>query len=850
MIQPLRLRSLFIMGASIAAMTAATGAAAQEAFTIEELVVTAEKREQSLQDVPVAVSAYTSERRDVLGLTAVEDFARFTPSLSYTNNDRLSIRGFGRLTNAIGTDPSVALYSDGIFTNSMFDASTPPIFIERTEILRGPQGTLYGRNSIGGTMNIVAKRPRDEFSAEVRGMLGNYGAWRTDALVTGPINDNFRVLLGGSMDRRHEGYIENIGPAGDTAAMERYTIEAQLEADLGEDITARLRYTKFDWDDSYGVGNTLVTNISPQDTTSLTGAGTSALYYNTAFGYTGVNPAISDPYKLNTNFTALGRLSNHHRLHFDVSWDLGWATLKYLGGIQMYVYDTGGDSDGTPRTAAQNISLPDLDGPGPLTAFTATGVATDARTFYQEKQKWWSNEINLSSNSDGPFQWIVGLYHYGQKYDNFQGIRVVGDPAVFQPISLAGGLAAPNPRGAFLYVDGHLDTQSYAAFGQFDWEFAENFTLTGGLRYTLDEKEGYDSARYVGRTPAPALLTALVGQGVPLSLAQSFAIDLTTFQACGGVTIASCAANPATADLYAAPNGGLRRDLEEDYDAWTGTLGVKWEPDPDTNLYARYSRGYKSGGWLGAGGLTPNPYADPEYVDSYELGAKKTFGGRLQLNTAAFYSDYKGMQTPLTVALGSITASRFENLDAEVWGIELEALWSPIDNLQLLMNYGYLNTEIKNGCCFVDSGDPLAIASGARPVGPPLANGSQPQSLVGNPLPMSAENKFTVGGTYTWQFSPGDLTASATYSFTDDQQSLVFNNPLYTAPSNEIVDFRLLWKEAQDRYTIIAFVKNAFDEVAYQRSIANPSTPTAVGTRREVILGIPRTYGVEVQYRF
>jgi len=852
MIQPLRLRSIFVMGASVAALSAAAAPAlAQDSFTIEELVVTAEKREVSLQDVPVAVSAYTSERRDVLGLAAVEDFARFTPSLSYTNNDRLSIRGFGRLTNAIGTDPSVALYSDGVFTNSMFDASTPPIFIERTEILRGPQGTLYGRNSIGGTMNIIAKRPSDEFSAEVRGLVGNYGAWRTDALVSGPITDNLRFLLGGSLDRRHQGYIKNIGTAGDTAAMERYTIEAQVEADLGENVTARLRYTKFDWDDSYGVGNTLVNNISPQDTTSFTGAGTSALYYNTARGYTGVNPAINDPYEINTNFTALGRLSNHHRLHFDVSWDLGAATLKYIGGIQMYTYDTGSDSDGTPRTATQSISLPDLDGPaGPLTPFTATNVSTDARTFYQEKQKWWSNEINLSSNTDSSFQWILGLYQYSQTYDNNQGIRVVGDPSMFQPISLTGGLAAPNPRGAFLYVDGRLETTSYAAFGQFDWEFAENWKLTGGLRYTADDKEGYDSARYVGRTPAAALLQALNAQGVPPQVAQGFAIDLTALQACGGPTLASCAANPATADLYPVSTGGLRRDLAADYDAFTGTLGVQWEPDPDTNLYLRYSRGYKSGGWLGAGGLTPNPYADPEYVDSFEFGAKKTFGGRLQINTALFYSDYQGMQTPLTVALGSITASRFENLDAEVWGFELESLWSPIDNLQLLMNYGYLNTEITTGCCFVDAGDPLAVASGARPSGPRLANGSQPQSLVGNALPMSAENKFTVGGTYTWEFTPGALTASATYSFTDDQQSLVFNNPLYQAPSNEIADFRLLWKDADDRYTIIGFVKNAFDEVAYQRSVANPTTPTAVGTRREVILGIPRTYGLEVQYRF
>ena len=149
------LRFAFASGASALALAAASPGWAQDTgFTIEELVVTAERRDQRLQDVPVAVTAYTSERRDVLGVANVEDLARVSPSVTYTNNDRLSIRGFGRLTNAIGTDPSVALYSDGIFSNSMADASTPSLFIERTEILRGPQGTLYGRNSIGGALNL------------------------------------------------------------------------------------------------------------------------------------------------------------------------------------------------------------------------------------------------------------------------------------------------------------------------------------------------------------------------------------------------------------------------------------------------------------------------------------------------------------------------------------------------------------------------------------------------------------------------------------------------------------------------------------------------------------------------
>jgi iron complex outermembrane recepter protein len=849
MFQRTPLRGYLLLGASFGALTAAPALAQQgSGTTLEEIVVTAEKREQSLQDVPVAVTAYTSERREVLGVNTVEDLARMTPSLSYTNNDRLSIRGFGRLTNAIGTDPSVALYSDGIFSNSMADASTPPLFIERTEILRGPQGTLYGRNSIGGTMNVISKRPTEDFQGEIRGLVGNYESWRLDGLVRGPIAENLRFLLGGSIERRNQGFIENIGPARDTGELARYMIEAQLEADLGENTVARLRYSKFDWDDSYGVGNTLNSIITPYDTTSFVGTGTSALYYNTSLGYTGTNPAISDPYTINVNWGAYGSLDNHHRLHLDITHDLGWATLKYLGGYQQYDYNTSSDSDYTPRTGTQNLNLPDLDGPGPLTAFTATNVSTDARTFYEERQSWYSNELNLSSNSDGPLNWIVGVFQYYQEYDQPQGIRVVGDPGMFNPISLTGVPVPANPRGAFLYVDGHLETKSYAAFGQIDYEFAPTWTLTAGLRYTYDEKDGYDIARYVARVPSAALLAGLVGAGLPIQFAQAQSLDLTTQQVCGGFSIAACAANPATADLFANPGGGLRRNLSGDWDAWTGTLGVQWQPDGDTNLYARYSRGYKSGGWLGSNGLTPDPLVDPEYVDSFEVGAKKTFGGVFQLNAAAFYSDYRGFQAPLTVPLGTITGTRFLNLDAEVKGIELEGQWSPIDNLQLYGNYAYLDAEVAEGCCFVDTADPLALAPGAQPTGAPLANGSQPQTLVGNRLPLSPEHKFTVGGNYTWEFAAGSLTANGSYTWTGDQQATTFSNPIYESPQNEIADFRLLWRDIDDRYTFIAFVKNAFDEVAYQSSTA--TSPSAVGPRRTVILNFPRTFGAEVHYRF
>ena len=842
----LRLRSLFIMGASTAAIAAATPALAQQATMLEELVVTAERRDQSLQDVPVAVTAYTSERRDLLGIATVEDLARSSPSVAYTNNDRLSIRGFGRLTNAIGTDPSVALYSDGIFSNSMADSSTPSLFIERTEILRGPQGTLYGRNSVGGALNIIGKRPAYEFEGEFRGAVGNYGTWQTDLLMSGPVTEGLRVLLGGSLQRREEGFIENVGPAGDTSAVKRWMFEAQVEADLGENIVARLRYSKFDWDDSYGVGNVHEAVISPYDTASITGLGNAALYYNPTFGFAGVNPGTVDEFKINTNQTNEGKLSDHNRLHFDLTWDLGGATLKYLAGYQEYVYNTNGDEDRSARTGTYSVPAAT-----PFGAYTATNVSPDQRFFYEEDQSWYSNEINLSSNSDGPLQWITGLYQYHQDYSQPQGLRVLGDPAVQNPLNLAtGGLAPPNPDGNYLFVDGTLAVDSYAVFGQIDYDLNEEWTLTAGLRWSKDEKTGTDFARYVSRTNTTT--TVLAAGGVPAVAGQGLAVDFTTFVVCGGPTIATCLANPLYSNLRAAPGGGLERDLSAEYDAFTGTLGVQWQPDVDTNAYLRYSRGYKSGGWLASNGLTPFPYADAEYVDNYELGLKKTWGGVFQLNTALFYADYQGFQAPLTVVLNSTTGStgtQFLNLEARNWGLEVEGQWAPVQGLQIFGSYAYINAEITEGCCYVDTNDPRALQPNARPVGAPLANGSRNQSLVGSRLPMTPEHKLNVGANYTMDFTPGSLTLGATYTYTDDMQTGVFGSPRYTAPSNEIVDLRALWKDAGDRFTIIGYVKNATDEVAYQSS--SPSSVTALGTFRQTVkLNFPRTFGVELQYRF
>ncbi|HKR33983.1 MAG TPA: TonB-dependent receptor [Steroidobacteraceae bacterium] len=873
---------------SVLGLGGGAAALAQDASrtsVLEEVVVTAEKRAVNIQDVPVAVTAYTSETRTLLGVNTVEDLARFTPSVAYRNDDRLAIRGVGRLTNAVGTDPAVALYSDGIFSTSMADTSTPPLFIERTEILRGPQGTLYGRNSVGGAINVISKRPTDKFEGEVRLQGGNYSFYHADGLVRGPLTDGVRYLFGGYSEKRDTGFIHNYGPAKDGATSDRWMVEGQLEMDLGENAVARVRYSKFEWSDTYGVGNTLLANISPFDNVLPYNGG---LYYNPTVGFNDPNPAVKDPYTANTNRTVVGTLEDHNRIHLDFTWDLGGATLKYFGGYQEYLYHTGSDSDGTNQTQNHDVLVPagipgvatnltvDFDGAGPVTpllvprpTYVARNVSTDIEGFYEESQRWWSNEINLSSNGEGAVQWIVGLYQYDTTWDNPQHTTVHNDPRLLTP-----AVGAPNPDGWNGAINGHLEGESYAGFGQIDWSFADKWTFTIGARYTEDKKKGFDEAWYTGRMPDTAIGAANANFEAVLRGALAGNPATAPLAAADDATLRAAMANPAfanTLQLIAAgllaqtqavaldvtqsatgcvgcvpsPNGGLRRNLEGDWDGVTGTLGLQWRPGDDTNLYLRYARGYKAGGFIASANMAPGVYADPEYLNSYEFGLKQQIGGRFQLNTALFYYDYKDFQAPLSVQLpgGTFFATQFVNLDAEVKGVEVETVYSPIDPLRLFVNASYVDSKITRGCCFQDTADPTGATDPGSVVS---ANGAQ--TLVGNDLPNAPEVKYTVGANYTFNWSPGSLTFGGTYSYTDDLQSNVFSNPNATAPSNEIADFRILWSDAQNRYSLIGFVKNAFDEEGYIRS--TPSSPTGVGSRRSVGLIYPRTYGAEVQFRF
>jgi iron complex outermembrane receptor protein len=343
--------------------------------------------------------------------------------------------------------------------------------------------------------------------------------------------------------------------------------------------------------------------------------------------------------------------------------------------------------------------------------------------------------------------------------------------------------------------------------------------------------------------------------------------------------------------------GFRTRKYDASFSAVTGTAGLQWDPTEDLMAFAKYSRGYKAGGFrIGIDtSLGAFPETQKETVDSYEVGLKANIGRTFQMNIDAFYYNYKNAQVPLSqpgTAPGSPANSILFNVPKAIsQGIEFETTWQPIDGLQILANYSYLDAHVKEGLA-VDPADGAALAPGARPVEPaggcknvaygdpvstcttdsftrtgPGTGFIRFQDISGNRMPNSAKHRVTLNANYTWRMDAGSLTASGTYVWRGAQYGSIFDRAFYRAPSWAQVDARLTWKSANGKYTIIGFGKNIFNQLGYANgalairragttaTFPNPTvTPVALtgvfGQTTTYELTPPRTYGVELQYKF
>jgi iron complex outermembrane receptor protein len=428
--------------ALVVAITA--GAAhAQDAggTTIEELVVTAEKREQSLQDVPIAISAFTTKQRDIVGINSIQDLTNFTPGFVYQSaNDRASMRGIGRLTNVHAVDGAVAIYVDGLFTTSSVLAGGPPLESDRVEILRGPQGTLYGRNSIGGTINVISARPTSTPYAEVRAIAENFGVTNFQFAASGPLAEGLSVRFSGYKADQREGYYKNVNPGMPSEGNVRneYEYQFQVKAQLGENAEFWGRYQQIEWDNRGGPG-ARAGYLNGSYETGLLDPNYSVIY-NPAFGYTGAilpgslqqfnggtttsNPALRDSRSFNTNTAQHVTLTDVHSFVTNFTYHMPSFDIKYVGGLQQYKYDLYGDTDATNvrsfqiplATGSLCGTVHTLFGAGASTVDCSPLTVNGNNTYhYFEYPTWYSHEINISSTADAPMQWIAGHYYYNEQ---------------------------------------------------------------------------------------------------------------------------------------------------------------------------------------------------------------------------------------------------------------------------------------------------------------------------------------------------------------------------------------------------------------------------------------------------
>jgi iron complex outermembrane receptor protein len=623
-----------------------------------------------------------------------------------------------------------------------------------------------------------------------------------------------------------------------------------------------------------------------------------------------VNPANTDPRKFAADTKNSVSLDETYVFATQWTYHFDNMDLKYIGGGTNYHYTLIADED---RTAIQSFTLPVAPFFSALGASVGaavtpcsvvpgcTGVTVKPRyaSTYQEDKHWFSHEINLASSGNGPFQWLAGAYYYKEGYKQpvfttlFDQTQLASAgispavPAVTGPVQADSLLRPYDDRP-------QLHDESYAAFGQIDWKFTDTLKTTLGLRYSHDHKYGDEAVRVVCfavtaclNAPGTTIVTPEgLGSFTPPVDVTAAVVNLKSLPrgvVPGGV---------ANSGVTFTPDGFAHRSYDANWDAWTGTAGLQWDPDHDTMMYARYSRGYKAGGFNVGISTTEgsSPYTGAEHANSYEIGLKKNIGRKFQANLALFYLDYRDFQAPVTVVdtSGGVGQSQsvFLNVPKAVsYGVELESTWAPIDHLQVMLTYAYNDAHITDLKGVVDPADPTAQQPGAKPIGalvpctssdPTKPGGNaacdvytgfvqRGQDLSGNQLPQSAKNKVALNVLYTWEMDAGSLTPSVSYIWRDKQYGSIFQRAYTESPSWSQVDARLSWKGKDNKYTVIAYVKNLFDTLGYDGGATGarlagtlPGATVASPVRNVVQPGFditypltpPRTYGVEVQYRF
>jgi iron complex outermembrane recepter protein len=589
-----------------------------QASGLQDIVVTAEKRQESLQRTPLAISAVSSELIAARNITTAAQLGAIAPNITTTQGPNTSshlivhIRGIGESEPILTSDPPVSIYVDGIVVGRSTGAIFDVVDLERIEVLRGPQGTLYGRNTTGGAVNFITRKPSEEFGVRLMAGYGNYDSLQTRVSVdTGALGETGLKATFSYMHKERDGYVDSLlqSDSRDPGAYNNEALRAAIAYD--NDGPIRANYA-FDWTQAKGAAPaSQLAAISPNQ----------LAYFSRSPNFGGtqlIGPSQTRLSQVRSEGTfTLDKTQAHSiTLEADLTDDI---TIRSLTGFRKWRGDTDNtDIDGNAGLLGLVVSPPPA-GVAPVSFFGADKF---------DKQHQFSQELNLLGKV-GPVDFLVGGFYFKERAreDNPQFYTfVIANP------QLPGGLGGVNLTNRLIYRTKNV---SKAVFGQVTWHVDDKLSLTGGLRYTKDEKE----------------------------LDQS---------------------SPAT----------LVRNLQRSFDKLNYAATVQYQATPEFMVYARTASGYKAGGF---NARSANDGYEPESVTNYEIGAKADlFDRRLRLNGTLFYAKLDDKQLNQFTANSGGAASVTVNAgSAEFKGIELEVEALPIDALRLNASFGYTDRSFK-----------------------------------------------------------------------------------------------------------------------------------------------------------
>ena len=828
-----------------------------------DIIVTATKRSQTLQDTPIAVSVTSAadiqnaQIRDLIDLQSAVPSLRVS-QLQSSANTNFIIRGFGNGANNPGIEPSVGVFIDGVYRSRSAAQIGDLPNVERIEVLRGPQSTLFGKNASAGVISIVTQKPQYEFGGSVEASYGNYDAFVIKGDITGPISDKIAFSLGGNYNRR-DGYARDVNLDTDVNDRNRWGVRGQLLFEPTEALTIRLigDYDKID--ENCCIAGNVIAGPTVAITNAL--AGGPSVDANNPFSYRVYNNFLSS--NLIKNYGGSGQ----------IDYDLGNMSLTSITAYREVRSDTNQDSD---FTSADLIGQKSDD--------------TAINTFTQE--------LRLASDFDGPINFLIGGYYFNEKIKQHSQIyfgddfRAYGN-ALIQAAS-GGALSVPVLEGTLGTLEGDpakyvgtffragdgmdeyygMKNTAWSIFGTVDFDVSDRLTLTLGGNYTKDKKRfttdvtstdvfsgiNLDAPAYAPFRNQLILGGALQQAGVnpndPAAVL-AFATNPATaatfqqFQAFATANQNNPAANPLNPlkafqflpPFLNVPNSvepGKTNDGDFSYSA-----RLAYKLTDTVNVYATYATGFKASsvnlsrdsrplasdlpaiiaGGLGTANLVSGTrFAAPEESTVYEAGLKAQWSVAA-LNLAVFKQSIKGFQSNVFTGTGFALANAGKQ---STWGLEFDGSVRPMQGLNLSLAVTWLDPKYDS---FVASA--FGDLSGQKPAGIP-------------------DLSVSMGGTYTYEFAGGTKAiAHVDYQYESPTQIV---DGLSGFPASVAQNLKREVNQLNASFTVA--LTNGFELGVWGRNLTNAQYLTTVFdavAQAGSVSGYPsqpRTYGVTGRFKF